>query len=151
MRPGLTQFAVYARNIGNMRPCDLTRLERNGAVEGRNIEIKGGEQISGLRLVVKCHRGGIQGILKIENGDSLARERIQVFVTRVGDERFESLAQFDARGRFSVDGLKAGVYELSAVAYVNASGKHPSVKQQVVVADNQVSEVTLTLDLGPKP
>jgi hypothetical protein len=41
--------------------------------------------------------------------------------------------------------MAAGVYEV--VVYAYRQGRQISTKQQVVVTDNQVTEVTLTLDL----
>lgn len=151
VHPGLVEFSVFAGGGGERRECEITRIERNGVVENRGVEIKEREQISGLRVFVKYHKGGIRGVVKIENGELPANERVHVIVSRVGDEKFQTAVQLDARGRFSLTGLKPGVYEISAVAYVqDADGEPPSAKQQVVVTDNQVSEVTLTLDLGQR-
>ncbi len=149
--PGVVDFAIFAGGSGRRVECEITRIERNGVSETRGIEIKDREQLSGLRLFVKINRGGIRGVLKIENGELPAMERVHVFVTRVGNEKSQNPVEVDARGRFSLDGLKPGVYEVSAVAFLQGSNdKPPSVRQQVVVGEDQVSEVTLTLNLGLK-
>lgn len=151
LHAGVVEFTVFGGRRGGRSQCEITRIERHGAVETRSLEIKDREHISGLRLFVKYHSGSIRGVIKIENGELSANERVHIFVQRVGDKEFQTSVELDARGRFSLDGLKPGVYEISAVAYVqDSNNKPPSAKQQVVVVDNQVSEVTLTLDVGPK-
>ena len=149
--PGVVKFMVYGGQNGERSECEITRIERNGVLENRKLELKEREQLTGLRLFVKYHRGSIRGVIKIENGALSSTERVHLIVVRVGDREFQTSAQLDARGRFTIAGLKSGVYEVSAIVFLqDAVSKTPKVKQQVVVADNQASEVTLTLDLGRK-
>lgn len=150
MRSGIIQFSVFAGNAEGRRECEVIRIERNGMVEP-HVELKDREQINGVRLVVRFHKGGIRGVVKIENGELPANQQLHVILARVGDQSFQTAVEVDARGRFSLNGLKPGVYEASAVVYLpGAHNSRPSSKQQVVITDNQVSEVILTLDLGLK-
>lgn len=150
VRPGVVEFIVFSALGSGSRECEVIRIERNGVAGTRSLEIKDREHISGLRLFVKYHKGSVRGIVKIENGELPTTSRVLIFVERVGDQKFQTSVELDARGRFSLDGLKPGVYEILAAAYVQGFSKAPqSEKQQVVVADNEMSEVTLTLNLKP--
>lgn len=147
---GIIQFSVFAGNTEGRRECEVVRIERNGMVEP-HVEVKDREQINGVRLTVKIHRGGIRGVVKIENGELQANQQLHVILARAGDQSFQTAVEVDARGRFSLNGLKPGLYEASVVVFhPGGHNTRPSPKQQVVITDNQVSEVTLTVDLGLK-
>jgi len=137
---GVVQFSLSSS--GDSEPnFQLVRVERGGVVIN-GIEIRQGEKISGVRLVVRMPTGGIRGVVNIQNGDQ--ETHVLVFATRVG-ESSGSTTRIDARGRFSFGGLAAGIYDVTLMP----SGKRlrrPPPKQQVIVTDGQVTEVTLTLD-----
>jgi hypothetical protein len=59
-------------------------------------------------------------------------------------------ATVDARGHFLVDGLAAGTYELTASV---TTGTPPmrSTKKEVTVADGDVTEITITIDMNADP
>ena len=147
MQPGLVfQFGIWPQTGSRKSQVEIVRVERDGVVQS-NLEIKPGEDIRGLRLIVRLSSGSIRGLVKFENGIQ-ASARAQIYLKRVGDEKFGSSAELDDRGRFVLQGLSAGVYEVTVVAYPpRFRGTPPSTKQQVVVNDNQVTDVTLTLDL----
>lgn len=149
--PGLLEFTIYTDNRGGTA-CEIIRIERNGVIQTGQVELRDREQINDLRLIVRLHRGSIQGFVKFENGELLPNQRVQVVVRGLGDQEYHSSVNLDARGRFSLSGLKPGDYEIEAVAYLSGTAhkRSPMTKQQVVVVDNKVSEVTLTLDLGVK-
>ena len=56
--------------------------------------------------------------------------------------------ELDPRGRFALEGLNAGTYEIQ-VFLIRGGAVDPSqtAKQRVVVADNVVSEVSVTIKL----
>lgn len=148
IRPGVIQFLVYSPTSGRMPELDITRIERDGVVQSR-IEIKEHEQINGLRLVIKPRSGGIRGTLKIENGEGFSMNRVFIYLSKVGAENFGMSLRPDDRGRFVSEGLAAGVYTVRAVAYGLPRREVPTTTQQVVVADGQVTEITLTLNVKP--
>jgi hypothetical protein len=59
----------------------------------------------------------------------------------------------DERFRFAADGIPAGTYELTVMAVGSTSRLSKPVKQQVVLQNNTVTDVTINLDLSdaPKP
>ncbi|HET8783399.1 MAG TPA: hypothetical protein VFM63_13325 [Pyrinomonadaceae bacterium] len=142
LRAGTVFFSLFRHPTGQF---EVSRVERDGVVIQPNLEIKAREQIKGLRLIVKLRSGKIRGVVKMENGQ-IPTSRIQVTAKRVGEENYETPMQVDDRGRFQSEALAAGVYEVRLLAYVGRV-RPVQMTQQVVVSDNQVSEVTLTLDL----
>jgi len=141
--PGVVTFSAFSNTDESPRNFVVTRIERNGEVVPR-LEIKEKEQISGIRVFVRSSSGAIRGVVKFENGSVPAANMAHLSLTRVGDEKSYRTVPFDARGRFFVDKLDAGVYELS-VSIQGPQSKAPAAKQQVAVFDDQVIQVTLTL------
>lgn len=147
MRAGQVMFSVFPTSGSPASQFDIARIERNGVVQQR-LDIKDRERITGVRLILKSRSGSIQGIVKFENGQLPSASFVQAEVSKVGEENFGMSLQLDDRGRFKSSALAAGVYEVTVVVYTARHNQPPpTAKQQVVVADNQVSEVTLTVDL----
>jgi len=143
LRPGVVEFSVWGRRQGPMVSYDITQIERDGIVQ-LNVEIKPGEQIRGLRLVVRARTGTVRGVIKYENGQ-IQSSRVYGILKKVGETAGVEVRP-DDHGRFMSEPLAAGVYELNFFAHP-LNGRPVSAKQQVVVADNQATEVTVTLDL----
>ncbi|HEU4870879.1 MAG TPA: carboxypeptidase regulatory-like domain-containing protein [Pyrinomonadaceae bacterium] len=147
LRPGVVHFSVWSRRGGVT--FEITQIERDGvAAQPGGVEIKAGEQIKGLRLLLKARTGQIRGVVKVENGQ-VPFAYVNVTVRKMGDVGGLSM-QTDDRGRFISEPMAAGVYEVVVSSY-RPQGRYVSTKQQVVVSDNQVTEVTLTLDLKSDP
>ncbi len=149
LRAGTLFFSIWTQHRGPTSEYEVTRVERDGVVQP-NLQIKAREQIKGVRLIVRSRSGRISGVLKVENG-KLPTSRVYISAKRVGEENYEIGLQLDDRGRFVSDALAAGVYEVRVFAYVDGTRPPLQTKQQVVVNDNQVSEITLTLDLKTGP
>jgi hypothetical protein len=138
-------------------PFRLIRLERDGMVYPRGIEIKEREHVSGLRVVVGQADGAIRGVITLPSGLELtAPARLRVGVRRIEDLVPASYApvEADARGHFLVDGLVAGTYEIVVSVLINAPpGQSPNIpptRQTVVVGNGATADVTITLQM-PKP
>jgi protocatechuate 3,4-dioxygenase beta subunit len=130
----------------------ISRIERDGIVQPRGVEIKEGEQVTGLRVVVSYGTATIRGVIIAENGSLPERSPMFVRLGRSGNPLPPlSSVPVDARGHFLMEGLPAGVYEL-AVSVPGAPGRQPRiVKQEVNVQDGAVSEVSVTIDMAPTP
>ena len=145
LRPGTINFSIWHQRPVPRADLDVARIERDGVVLP-SVEIKAREQIKGLRLILRTRSGRIRGMVKFENGPLPGDAPVQVQIRKIGEERYETYAEVDDRGRFVSDHLAAGVYEVSVFVY-GLQGRPRTSKQEVVVSDNQVSEITLTLDL----
>lgn len=156
LQAGIADFSLFSPDAGLLKGFTITRVERDGVSELRGLEVKDGEQITGVRLVVNYGAGAIRGIVKVENGDLPPPSRFFVWLTSPGDDpsnpqrKYLPSSQVDSRGHFLMEGLAAGTYDVN-VTVVTRLGTRSSAKQQVNVADGVVTEVTLTLDLKPKP
>ena len=149
LRAGTAQVLVSSFRGYNSEDMRLVRVERDGIVQFSGITIKEGEQVQGLRLVVKHLTGAIRGQVKIE-GELPRSTQVFVLIALIDETPHRSYRseQVDSRGRFYIQGLAAGRYEVT----INAFGPGALIntretKQEVTVADNTVSEVTLTLKL----
>lgn len=156
--PGTANFGVITRNNSGVSQLSIVRVERDGIVQPNGLLIKDGEQITGVRLVVRYMTGVLRGQVKIEDGEVADFTRFQVWLTRVDENRSLSIVnrnsspRIDERGRFVFEGLAAGTYEINIniVLYeANSAAISPVVKQQVTVTDNGVTEVTVPVKLKP--
>jgi len=128
----------------------ITRIERDGVMMPRGVEVKEGEQITGLRVMVSYGNGTIRGVVKLENGTLPPGAQIFVRLTKPG-ESFSGLRppQVDERGHFMMEGVPPGDYELSVQVFGTPS--RPKATSRVTVQDGIVTDVTVTLDLTPTP
>ena len=148
---GTLGFSLFNRDR-----FQIVRIERDGIVypKGIGIEIKEGEQLAGVRVIINYANGTIRGVIKLENGTLPPNASVLVALQRVGENTgiqpfgsYEPL-RVDARGQFLQEGLAPGVYEVMGTIYSrDLRSPPPNVKQQVVVVSGGVSDVTLTLSL----
>jgi protocatechuate 3,4-dioxygenase beta subunit len=135
----------------------LARIERDGVLQTSGIQIANGEHVSGVRVIMTASNGTIRGVVRVENGTLPPTARMMVQVMKPGEQMpFSRSAEVDARGRFLVEGLAGGSYELRVMAYApewQQQRRRPptSIKQLVTVTEGGTTEVTLTLDLTPPP
>jgi protocatechuate 3,4-dioxygenase beta subunit len=156
LRNGVARFYFAAPMRNDSRQVQLVRVERDGVVQPRGLILNEGEQVTGVRLIVKYLTGTIHGQIKFE-GDELLASRIRVWVTYLDDRQGEpysmgnSSPELDPRKRFVLGGLAAGTYEVNVVVFGPARPEPQTIfKQQVTVADNAVSDVTITIKNKPE-
>ena len=154
--PGVVNFAFTARVVGRRKPLSLVRVERDGILQPNSFPVKDGEQISGLKLVIKSLTASIRGQVKVEDGELPPDARMSIWLQPVDDGRthritsMNSSPQIDSRGRFLIEGIAGGTYEINIAIF--ESGRNDTsrmFKQQVTVADNAVTEVTVMVKLKP--
>jgi len=157
LRGGVAQLQLGAQVRGLLTGFVVSRVERDGEVLPRGVEIKAGEQISGLRIIVVYGTGSIRGTIKVENGPLPIGARLMTRVVKPEDPSFMVRpGEVDARGRFAVEGIPSGSYELHVQCYIpGLRGRPPSSRQSITVTDGSVIEVELVIDLNtnssPRP
>jgi len=138
------------------------RIEHNGArVDGEGIEISAGEQLTGIRVVlvpIDCELT-LRGEMKIVGGTLPAGFRFFV-LARVTDQNdyCSHSAVTDSRGRFVIEKLGQGVYEIGVTPIPPAGvelspdirQRFSSVKEKVFVGSDNQKPVTLVVDLSRK-
>ena len=138
----------------------LLRVERDGVEQKNGIEVGSGEEISGVKVVFAYGTGAIRGQVKVEGGDIPAAAMMFLNIRRAGTNQPLNMRNPtpDSRGRFLIDGLLPGEYELSLLFQTRrappVAGGPPiiskDVKQTVTVTNGTESQVTMLVDLIPK-
>ena len=154
---GNIRIQLRERKLFQISPLEIVSVEQNGVPQSGGIDVKDGEQVAGLRIVVKPLKltGAIRGQIKFENGEPSPADRVIVSVKRLdesssksGSDELSSPPEVDSRGRFLIERLAAGTYELRVIVlppggYVADDG----TTQQVTVTENAVTEVTVIVKL----
>jgi len=154
---GLPGGTINIQLSGAMGPFDLkgfaiSRIERDGVALPRGLELKEGEQVAGIRVVIAYGNGSIRGVVKLENGTLPEGAQMFVRLTKPGEPP-PSLrpSAVDARGHFLMEGIPPGNYEV-LVQVFNLNRAAPRVsKREVTVQDGIVTDVVITVDLTPPP
>ena len=159
IRPGKVSLFSFMQSPGPVAPRIL-RIERNGMELRDGIDVRPGEDISGLKIVIGAGSCVLRGDVKIEGGPL---EGVNLYVmyrpTNADPQRFYR-ADLDARRHFVIKDLIPGEYELViGPMSVEISGEKgsrmknrmPTVKQTVAVGAGSEVEVSLTLILNPEP
>jgi hypothetical protein len=140
---------------GNAQPVAISRVERNGVVQPNGIQVQTGEHISGLRVLAAYSSGSIRGVVRVENGTLPPSGRLVISISKVGDAINTPSGggtAADARGRFLIEGLATGTYELTVQAFIPERRQRPrTAKQLVTVTDGSATDVMLTIDLTSTP
>ena len=151
---GNFQLQVSRREQFQLTPVELVSVEQNGVPQPGGIDLKEGQQVAGLRVVVKPLKltGAIRGQIKFENGEQPPGLQIVVRVDPLdggSSKTISSSREVDSRGRFLIERLPAGTYELKVMIYPLSETTDKLPTQQVTVNENAVSEVTVTIKLNP--
>ena len=125
----------------------IARIERDG-MPAASIELQEGQDLTGVKIIVGYGTAGVRGVVNIENGPLPQGARVFVRLSRPGDNAsLIGNAPADERGRFVMDGILPGDYEITVV--VGGIEKQPKpVKQQISLANGVITEINLTLDLA---
>ncbi|MGH9959006.1 MAG: hypothetical protein ACREBC_18065, partial [Pyrinomonadaceae bacterium] len=156
LQAGTAIFSLALEDRRGFREFTITRIERDGVVLPSGVEIRPGEHVTGVRIVVAYGTATVRGQVKVENGDLPATAKFSVWLINLGDDLTKSQRTFvppvqvDSRGHFLVGGLPAGSYEVNANVFIQGL-RVKTAKQQVNVADGSVSEVIMTVDLTKTP
>ena len=130
----------------------IVRIERDGLPQQSNrFEIKDGEQVTGVRVVLNYGDAAVRGSIKVESGKLPAGARFTVRLGRIGDPPTTmpvAIAQVDARGNFVIEGVEAGTYEVIATLLTPDRTNQRTVRQQVSVAAGTTADVTLVFNVS---
>ena len=152
LRPGKAFINLKADNE-ILNGLSILRIERNGEELKQGFEIRPGEDILDLRIMVADGTGVIRGLVKVEGGPLPAGARMTASIRN--QLRFANgYASVDEEGRFVISGLAAGTYELTLNTYNSPPRQAvrllPTMKQIVNVTDANESSVVFTVRV-PNP
>jgi len=159
--PGLGQFELMGSELR------IKRVELEGVEIKSDFEIRQGEQIAGVRIVMVQPDGIIRGQIEIADGKLPAGWELHISATPMktttSDTGYPTFRQggggaaADEKGRFVIEGLIAGEYEVTLWPVVKKSqfewDKAPgisAVKQRVTVSGGTETPVKMLLNLERK-
>lgn len=153
LRPGKAR--LWLASYPPPKGFAFARIERDGVAQ-QEIEITSGTQVSGVRIVIEYGTGVIRGAIKVENGPAPEDTRLVVSASRAGDanKTIRHGAQVDSRGRYVIEGVSPGEYELVLQTFLNnppPQRRLPPIKQNVIVTNGVEAEANFTVDLHAKP
>lgn len=144
-------------SLGAARDFRILRVERDGIIQTGGVEVKLGEDITTMRIVIGHGDGSIRGVVEVENGAIPPNAQVFLRVKRLNENPLNASgsyvpAQIDARGQFVLNNLIPGTYELTAGLFVRGA-RVPVVqtKQDVVVTAGTTTTTTMKLNLHPPP
>jgi protocatechuate 3,4-dioxygenase beta subunit len=162
VRPGKVSIQAFSLTG---RGLMIMRIERGGIDMSEGIVVTGREEISGLRIVFGKGSGVIRGQVIVTGGELPKGWRMTVMAhgeKAAGGFNFGGSggsAEVDGKGRFVIEGLLPGEYQLMLMARPEFNPNSPSppvdnmpapVTQKVIVTKGQETQVTMTLDLSKK-
>lgn len=154
LQPG--KVSLFLATYPPPKGLSLLRVERDGVEQTQGFDIGAAEQVTGVRIVLGYGTGVIRGAITIEGGKLAQASRNYVMCRRISDNQSYSRGQppvfADARGRFNIEGLMPGEYEISiTTTVVPVSGGAPRVKSARVTAsvtNGAETQATLVIDLN---
>jgi hypothetical protein len=136
----------------------LLRIERAGADVRNGLRVGAGEQVAGVRLVVTYGSSSVRGLVQVEGGVLPPGLRLMAVARRTdtggrigGGSNMP--AQVDPSGRFQIQQLVAGTYEIS-LQLTSGPGFRPgrrgggAMTQTIVVGNNAVQDVVIPVSLA---
>lgn len=159
LRPG--KVRVNVQSFGAARRFTLLGVQRGGADAAAGVDVGEGEQVTGVRVRLGYGTGVVRGQIDLRDGSQPAvlpgGARLIVSARRAGDRSAQQIpVEVDSRGRFTIDSLLGGDYEINVNAFVPRPPgapqppprRIPSVRQIISVTDGSETTVTITFDLS---
>jgi protocatechuate 3,4-dioxygenase beta subunit len=158
--PGMVRFSLRGSQA---EAFSIKRIERGVAEVRSAFEIRRGEQIAGVRIVVAHADGTIRGQVEVAGGKAPEGWEFHIWANPIrttadneSQPAFDSGgrdARADGKGRFVIERLASGEYELRLNVMVRVSQNEWSdaqgtsqVKQRVTVNNGAETTVKFTLD-----
>jgi hypothetical protein len=146
----------------------IKRIERDGVEIKDAIEVRPGDKVTGVRIVAHRAQGRIRGQVQFTGGALPNGWRLQAYASRptpadesksdartpASAERNGGSAFVDEKGRFVIERLPSGEYDLSITMIKRlANGtqrgfRPPGANRRVTVRDDLETSVTLTVDIS---
>ena len=154
VRPGRARILI--QDLSGLR---IRRIERGGVPQPEGIEVVAGDHLTDIRIVIAFAGSAIRGQVNVEGGQLPKTARLTVGArrntdssdAREGQYDFER-ADVDAAGRFLIEGLTPGEYEVTLTAVLDSSAPASArqirqIRQQVVVMGDSPTQTVIVLDL----
>ena len=162
LRPGKARILLGGFGYEAAKGFSLMRVEREGVALRDGVDVAAGENVSGVRVIIGYGTCVVRGQLRVQGGEITPNTRLSIAARSLDSEGMRRSTIPDARGRFSLEGLLPGEYEITVYTMSltpSAPGAPPPpgmrsnrtlAKQNVTVANGVETEVTLVVDLAAK-
>jgi len=149
LKPGAVTLLTSS---GNLKPLPyILRVEKDGLEIKNGIEVNSGEKVTGVRVIMTYGSGVIRGRINVVGGALPEGAKFRISARHKDAFNYYGRAWGDSKGRFVIEGLIAGKYEVDAFADPESgTGRSFYTSQRVQVMDGAETPITLTLDLGQK-
>jgi hypothetical protein len=147
LRPGKLRVS---HSTETAKGLSLLRVEHNGADVSGGIDVAEGAQLTGVRYVLAYGTAAITGQTTFTNGTLQPGMRLMARARRTAGGAGELVrhAEVDARGFFRIEGVPAGVYEVSVIVF-GRGRSHRSEPQTVSISDGIETKLApLVVDLS---
>ncbi|MEN3331757.1 MAG: hypothetical protein V7641_1122 [Blastocatellia bacterium] len=149
VQPGRLSF--YINQFFEPTKFAVLRTERGGMAQKEGVQIGAGETVTDVRVVLANTDGTLRGEIKPTGDGSLDDYDLEVKATRIGGEPAFSKEtdEIDASGRFTIEELIPGDYEVTvqAMGLEARDSKAVTATQRVTVMKDAETTVTLTIEL----
>lgn len=142
-------------SFGEAKGFLISRVENNNVPQPRGIEVKDGDQLTGVRVYVTYGTAAVRGTVNLDRSQAPEGSRMFARLAKVGPPMLPiASAMVDARGHFLFEGIPAGLYEVAVTLMAPGQRMRPqAAKQQITVQDGIATDVSLTIEFPtpPKP
>lgn len=157
LRPGAINISLSGSRDKPL-PFTIARIERGGVPLAKGeVDVKAGEQINDLRVVLAYGTGRVRGTVTITGGELPTNAQINVSLRRNDPNATGGkFSNVDVNRRFLIESVAAGEYEISVSAFVQPTAPNqkprviPPVRQTISVSGTGETVVNLTLDVAPR-
>lgn len=145
LRPGQVRFDLRSES----QDLSILRVEHNGAELRDSLEVKSGEQLNNVRLIIAYSNGIVRGIVNVLNGLLPNGALVQIELRRSGSNMASRVVEMDSNKHFVMQGIADGEYEISARLLTRSSNNvvQSGPPQRIRVTNGSSNDVTLTLSL----
>jgi hypothetical protein len=149
LRPGKLNIYPNQPSTRETNPFKMIRMDWLGVQQKEPIELKAGDQIADLKLVMVYAPGGVRGVIKLASGSLPENLRGTVMLYRDNEQIAWSVV--DGRGNFLLENVPRGVYRM--IVNLQLSGVSPASarSEQIVEVSEKISELVVLLDPKPNP
>jgi hypothetical protein len=145
LMPGVVNFNVNTSTSTEMQPFRILRVEFNN--NDQPVEIKAGENITGLKVVLAYATASLRGTISFANGNTPAKIRGTAGLYK--GQIVVGWSAIDERGTFVMESIPAGNYRL--IVMVGVPGPKPQTarsEQMIDVNEHQALRLWCRLILS---